>query len=80
MNYEHNALASESLSVTDNRTGKCCTVPIWNNSIDANFFASMRSPHIRGSMVGEVSNGLRLYDEGLRNTAVRKSCVSYLYA
>ena len=64
-----------SLTVVDSRTGKEYQVPIQDGSVDASSFAA-----IPAKQAEEQGPGLKVYDDGLRNTAVRKSSICYLYA
>ena len=73
-------MPSQSLTVVDNRTGKTYDVPIQDDSIDASKFASMRSQGSALSKTDDAVPGLKVFDDCLRNTAVRKSSISYLYA
>jgi citrate synthase len=58
-------VASESLTVTDNRTGKSYDIPIENKSIRATAFRDMK--------LDDGDGGLRTYDPAFVNTA---SCIS----
>ncbi|EKD41341.1 MAG: hypothetical protein ACD_73C00762G0003 [uncultured bacterium] len=58
-------MSKESLTVTDNRTGKSYELPITNHSIRASEFKKMK--------VSESDEGLLTYDPAFMNTA---SCVS----
>jgi citrate synthase len=51
--------SSDSLTVTDNRTGQTYEFPIKNNTIDAGDLEKLRGPD------GEVT---RYYDPGYKNT------------
>lgn len=57
---------SESLKVTDQRTGKQYVVPITDESVPATAFAK----------IGD--HGLRVYDSGYQNTAVVRSKICYI--
>ena len=63
-------MADETLTVTDNRTGKTYTVPIDNGAVHATAFHEMR--------VTDDEAGLAVYDPGYRNTAGCKSEISYI--
>lgn len=60
-----------SLSITDNRTGKSYQFPISHNAIQALHFKQITAP--------DADAGLLVFDPGLRNTAVVESKVAYLY-
>ncbi|KAH7908194.1 citrate synthase-like protein [Hygrophoropsis aurantiaca] len=69
----------DSLTVTDNRTGKTYTVPITHNSIPATAFKAIRAPpgqHDRAE--DETDKGLRVSDKGFLNTAVIESAITYI--
>ncbi|KAI8447640.1 citrate synthase-like protein [Phakopsora pachyrhizi] len=75
---------SESVTVTDNRTGKTITVPISNNSIPATAFkqlsvkpdSNLRSKNSRPE--DDIETGIRVYDPGFMNTAVIQSKITYI--
>ena len=72
-------MKDQSLPVVDNRTGIEYLVPIKDGSIDAARFAAMSSSEGNGENSGHPPiQGLKVLDEGLRNTVVMKSSVSYL--
>ncbi|KAH7930202.1 hypothetical protein BV22DRAFT_1055505 [Leucogyrophana mollusca] len=69
----------ETLTVTDNRTGKVYTVPITRNSIPATAFKSIRAPQSpHGRAEDESDKGLRVADKGFLNTAVIESAITYI--
>ncbi|KAF9007601.1 peroxysomal citrate synthase [Cyathus striatus] len=70
---------NNSLSVTDNRTGKVYTVPIVDNNISATAFKAMKAPFNHGERKeNETDKGLRVADKGFLNTAVMRSEITYI--
>ena len=61
---------SDTLTITDNRTGKSYEVPIENGSIDA--------MQLRGIKVDDGDFGLMSYDPGYKNTASCKSKITFI--
>ncbi|KAJ2926934.1 hypothetical protein H1R20_g10171, partial [Candolleomyces eurysporus] len=69
----------DSLTVTDNRTGKVYTIPIADNSIQATAFKSVKAPFKPGERKeNETDKGLRIADKGYLNTAVMRSEITYI--
>ncbi|KAL4064404.1 citrate synthase-like protein [Scleroderma citrinum] len=69
----------DSLTVTDNRTGKQYKVPITHNAIPATAFKAIRAstgPNDR--IEDETERGLRVSDRGFLNTAVIESAITYI--
>jgi citrate synthase len=64
------AMASESLSVTDNRTGKTYELPIEDGTV--------RGIDLRQIKVDESEFGLMSYDPAFTNTASCRSAVTYI--
>src|ERR671914_1693840 len=64
------ATASETLSITDNRTGRTYEVPIEDGTI--------RAPALREIKVDEDDFGLMTYDPAYMNTASCRSAITYL--
>src|ERR687893_284612 len=64
------AAASDTLSVTDNRTGKTYEIPIEDGTI--------RAPALREIKVSDDDFGLMSYDPAFMNTAACRSSVTYL--
>src|ERR687898_2579066 len=64
------ATASDTLSVTDNRTGKKYEIPIEDGTI--------RAPALREIKVDEDDFGLMTYDPAFMNTASCRSAITYL--
>jgi len=63
-------MAKDSLSITDNRTGKQFEIPIEDGTISSMAFRQMKST--------EDDFGLMTYDPGYKNTASCKSRVTYI--
>ncbi len=63
-------MSENTLTITDNRTGKSYTVPIENESI--------RAMALRGIKVTEDEFGTLSYDPGFVNTASTKSTITYI--
>lgn len=64
------ARGSETLSVTDNRTGKSLSMDIKDGVVSAKDFAKLRLPN--------ANIGLRVYDPGYTNTAAATSRITYI--
>src|ERR687893_2798358 len=64
------AAASDTLSVTDNRTGKTYEIPIEDGTI--------RAPALREIKVSDDDFGLMTYDPAFMNTASCRSAITYL--
>src|SRR5215208_6258941 len=64
------ATASETLTITDNRTGQTYEVPIEDGTI--------RAPALRDIKVSEDDFGLMTYDPAFMNTAACRSAITYL--
>jgi citrate synthase len=62
-------MASDTLTVTDNRTGRTYTLPITGNAITATDLCQIKGPD---------DTELMSYDPALRNTAICKSAITYL--
>jgi citrate synthase len=65
------AAGRESLTVTDNRTGKTYEVPIEHNAVRASEFAKMTNG-------AEDPHGIALYDPAFFNTAACTSRITYI--
>ncbi len=63
-------MKSESLTLTDNRTGRVYELPIADGTI--------RALDLRAIKVDEGDFGLMTYDPGLTNTAAAKSSITYI--
>ncbi|CEQ39250.1 SPOSA6832_00744, partial [Sporobolomyces salmonicolor] len=69
----------QSLTVTDNRTGKTINVPIEHNAIAATAFKALRKKLGKGERAeDEVEGGLRVFDPGFMNTAVIQSKITFI--
>ncbi|KAI5478794.1 citrate synthase [Pseudohyphozyma bogoriensis] len=66
----------QTLTVTDNRTGKTYQIPIEHNSIPATAFKKCVAPG--GRAEDDPGAGLRVYDPGFMNTAVIQSTITYI--
>src|SRR3954454_15394975 len=64
------ATAGETLTITDNRTGRTYEVPIEDGTI--------RAPALRDIKVSEDDFGLMTYDPAFMNTASCRSSITYL--
>jgi citrate synthase len=64
------ATASESLTITDNRTGKTYEVPVQDGTV--------RATALRDIKVNERDFGLMTYDPAFMNTASCRSAITYL--
>src|SRR3954464_12789670 len=64
------ATASDSLTITDNRTGKTYEVPIEDGTV--------RATALRDIKVGEDDFGVMSYDPAFMNTASCRSAITYL--
>jgi citrate synthase len=64
------ATATDSLTITDNRTGKTYEVPIEDGTI--------RAMELRGIKVDEDDFGLMTYDPAFTNTASCRSAITYI--
>ncbi|BGP37428.1 hypothetical protein JCM10449v2_001334 [Rhodotorula kratochvilovae] len=69
-----------SLTITDNRTGKTLVVPIDRNSIPATAFKKLNKDKAgAGDRVeDEVEGGIRVYDPGFMNTATIQSTITFI--
>ncbi|KAH8891737.1 peroxysomal citrate synthase [Thozetella sp. PMI_491] len=68
----------QSLTVTDNRTGKTYELPIKNNSVLATDIKKIKSAPQEDRPEDETTQGLRVYDPGYMNTAVVQSKITYI--
>lgn len=68
----------DTLTVTDDRTGKKYVVPITNNAIPATAFKEMKAPENVNAPADMNENGIRVFDPGFQNTAVKKSTITYM--
>src|SRR5271156_6850306 len=65
-----NGAPTETLTVTDNRTGRTYEIPITDETVRAMDFRQMR--------VNEGDFGLMTYDPGYTNTASCRSAITYI--
>ncbi|KAG6039146.1 hypothetical protein E4U41_003162 [Claviceps citrina] len=75
-------IPGQSLSVTDNRTGKTYELPITHNSVLATDIKKITAPRAQAAPddrpEDETSQGLRVYDPAYMNTAVVQSRITYI--
>ncbi|KAI5819933.1 citrate synthase-like protein [Pyronema omphalodes] len=72
---------NQTITVTDNRTGKTITIPITNNSIPATAFKALKTvPALSGDSIDtdDTSNGLRVFDPAFLNTAAISSKITFI--
>ena len=67
-----------TLSVTDNRTGRQYEIPIARNTIQAIDLKNIVSPDSQKDSADLNSHGLRVLDEGYRNTAPVQTSISHM--
>lgn len=67
------------LSVTDSRTSLTYEIPIQRNTIRAADFRALKAPHAGTDPADQVSEGIRLFDPGFKNTAASQSSITFLY-
>ncbi|KAG9009110.1 hypothetical protein FRB94_012506 [Tulasnella sp. JGI-2019a] len=71
--------STDSLSVTDNRTGKTYNIPITDNTIPATAFKVITAKRKENEREeNETERGLRVSDRGFLNTAVITSKITYI--
>jgi citrate synthase len=68
----------QSLTVTDNRTGKTYELPITHNSVLATDIKKIKSAQGNDRAEDETTQGLRVYDPAYMNTAVIQSSITYI--
>ncbi|KAF8544119.1 citrate synthase-like protein [Trichophaea hybrida] len=71
----------ESVTITDNRTGKTIIVPITNNSIPATAFKALKTtPVISSDSIdtNDTANGIRVFDPAYLNTAAISSKITFI--
>ena len=66
------------LYITDSRTSQRYEIPIHRNTVQASSFQAIKAPSAGTNRADQVANGLRLYDPGLKNTAVSESKLTFL--
>ncbi len=73
-------MSQDKLFITDSRTSAKYEIPIHRNTIPATSFKAIKGIQ-DGSLAAtadHVENGLRLFDPGLKNTAVLESKITYM--
>ncbi|MGH7545180.1 MAG: citrate synthase [Gemmatimonadota bacterium] len=70
-------MAKDSLTITDNRTGKSYEVPIFYGTYET-YGAAIRAADLREIKASDGDFGLLAYDPGFVNTASCKSAVSFI--
>ncbi len=74
-------MSSEKLQILDCRTGKSYEIPIEHNAVEASDFSKIRvEDAAEKPLPDQLSDGLRIVDEGFHNTAVSKSRITFLDA
>ncbi|CZT43406.1 related to citrate synthase [Rhynchosporium secalis] len=73
-----NLNTTDSLSITDNRTGNIYDFPIVNNSIEAVSFKQIKCSPEGRHPGDQFENGLKLFDPGFQNTACMKSQICFV--
>ena len=63
-------MSKDTLTITDNRTGKTYEIPIEHDTIQA--------MHLRQIKVNEDDFGMMSYDPAFKNTASTKSKITYI--
>lgn len=67
-----------SLHVVDSRTGKYYEIPIVHNAVHATEFKRIKAPLNKDYYPDQTENGIRIFDPGFSNTAVKESQVTYM--
>ncbi|HXX38560.1 MAG TPA: citrate (Si)-synthase, partial [bacterium] len=70
-------MSSDTLTITDNRTGKTYTVPILYGTYPT-YGAAIRAEDLRQIQVSADDFGLMTYDPGLLNTASTRSRITFI--
>lgn len=70
-------MSEGKLTITDSRTSREYEIPIHRNVIDAARFKAIKAPAEGSDLADQVKNGLRLYDPGLRNTAIAETKLTF---
>jgi citrate synthase len=70
-------MGKDSLTITDNRTGKTYEVPIEYGTMP-NYGAYISGPHLHAIKASEEDFGLLVYDPGYRSTASCKSAITFI--
>jgi len=66
------------LNVSDSRTGRSYVIPIIHNAISAVDFQKIKAEENKEYPADQDQNGLRVYDPGFQNTAVKTSKITYV--
>ncbi|KAF3762833.1 citrate synthase [Cryphonectria parasitica EP155] len=69
---------SDTLTITDNRTGQTYCLPIEHNAIRATDFKAIKCPVKDRNPANQYENGIRLFDPGFQNTACMQSQITYV--
>ena len=70
------SLSEGTLFVTDSRNSLEYEIPIHHNAISANDFKKIDGQSTNTKTKVKGSGGLRLYDPGLENTAIKESKIT----
>jgi citrate synthase len=69
----------DSVTITDNRTGKTIVVPITNNSIPAVAFKQLKTAAPSSGLdTDDTANGIRVFDPAFLNTAAISSKITFI--
>ena len=71
-------MSEGTLHVTDSRTSTKYEIPIKRNAVPATSFKAIKAPRNGSLAADQVENGLRVFDPGLRNTAVSESKLTFM--
>ena len=66
------------LHVTDSRTFLEYEIPIYRNTIRAADFRALKAPGAGTDPADQVSEGIRLFDPGFKNTAASQSEITFM--
>ena len=66
------------LHVTDSRTSLKYDIPIHRNTIKAADFRALKAPNASTDPADQVSEGIRLFDPGFKNTAASASEITFM--
>ena len=67
------------LHITDSRTFLEYEIPIHRNTIKAGDFKALKAPSAGTDPADQVSEGIRLFDPGFKNTAASQSEITFMY-
>ena len=68
---------SDALDVVDRRTGRRYQIPIKDNAIDGNSLRAINDSY-SFNPIDRYTQGLKVYDPGFENTAVKKSHICHV--